>query len=272
MFYHIFRIFGLVMPRKMRHKYTKWLKDRFDLRQIVKNAVGDNFYWMNRAITDPHGFGMADCLIFKSMGISHSQKNIFYGIKPGDICLDCGINRGKFIDLCGIFGANIIGFELNPNLIPFLEYKYRNAENVRIVAAGVGTENSEIDFHFNQNNLTDEGGSIYQNVASDIGGVTKTTSVKARIIDLVDFITQEFIRNNQRVYLLKIDIEGAEFGLVERIMESGVWKHIDHIIIETHERFFEDGAQRLLKLKNSIAAAGAANVDIEMPRHATTNV
>lgn len=275
MIYSIFRIFGIFMPRNLRHKYISWLKNRFDLHTIVSNIVGkksDDFYWINRAISDPTGMGMADLLMFKSMGINQNQKNIIYGIVPGAICIDCGVNRGKFIDLCNIFGAKIFGFELNPRLIPFLEHKYKNADNIRLIAAGVGIQECEVDFYFNQNNLTDEGGSLYKNVAADVGGVTKTTVAKARIIDLCDFIDNEFITKNQRVYLLKMDIEGAEFGLVEKMIESGVYKHIDHIILETHERFFDDGEARLKKLNDAISKAGATNINLEMPQHATTNV
>jgi hypothetical protein len=63
--------------------------------------------------------------------------------------------------------------------------------------------------------------------------------------------------------MLKIDIEGAEFGLVEKICETGVYKFCQYIMVETHERFFADGAEKMQKMRDAIEKYGATNIDLE---------
>lgn len=54
--------------------------------------------------------------------------------------------------------------------------------------------------------------------------------------------------NHQRIDVLKMDIEGSEFEVIENILASGI--QIDQILIELHERFFSDGKNKILGLLN----------------------
>lgn len=47
---------------------------------------------------------------------------------------------------------------------------------------------------------------------------------------------------HEKIDVLKIDIEGSEYLVMESILNSGV--PIKQILIETHERFFKDGKQK----------------------------
>ncbi|MNL78833.1 hypothetical protein D3C87_2053160 [compost metagenome] len=51
-----------------------------------------------------------------------------------------------------------------------------------------------------------------------------------------------------------MDIEGSEYHVIESILASDV--KIDQILIELHERFFEDGKLRNKRLLASFAAHG----------------
>lgn len=68
-------------------------------------------------------------------------------------------------------------------------------------------------------------------------------------------------RGVQRIDVLKIDIEGAEFEVVDGWQELPVAQ----LAIELHDRFFVDGAQRRVKLKRKLVALGFRQA------HATTD-
>lgn len=67
-------------------------------------------------------------------------------------------------------------------------------------------------------------------------------------------ITKEFGHNH--ISLLKMDIEGSEYKIIEDILASSI--QIDQILIELHERFFVDGKSRTKSLLKSFKEKGYA--------------
>lgn len=265
MIYYILRVFSIFIPaRKIRKRYNEWAKRYFSFKHRMQRWISEQHKKDNEllyaAVTDPNGLGMADLIMAGPLGIKKKYQNIFYGMPVGAVVLDGGMNRGKFTDLCNIFGADIVGFEPNKKLADFLTYKYRDNKNVRVVNAGLGAEKGELTFYCDANCLTDDGFSIV-----DIRNSVRkeTIAVKAEIIDLAEFIQKEFIDKKKRVYLLKLDIEGAEFGLIEKLIANGIHKHVDYIVCETHARFFADGKAKMESLRRAIADNNITNIDLE---------
>jgi FkbM family methyltransferase len=67
----------------------------------------------------------------------------------------------------------------------------------------------------------------------------------------------------QRVAILKMDIEGAEVPIIERLLDTGLVERIDYIFAETHERIFPDLAARTLTLRRRIAREGRLNINLD---------
>ena len=61
--------------------------------------------------------------------------------------------------------------------------------------------------------------------------------------------------------LLKLDVEGTEFDIIDGILESGI--HIRQICLEVHNRYFEDGLIRLSKLTDSLKRHGYHIVSLD---------
>ena len=93
----------------------------------------------------------------------------------------------------------------------------------------------------------------------DIDGLRQAT-YQVKVVDLVAYIHNEILSKHDRIYLLKLDVEGAEFDIMEKIMQHKLYEKIDYIACETHARFFEDGEERLAKLRELITEAGASNI------------
>lgn len=67
--------------------------------------------------------------------------------------------------------------------------------------------------------------------------IEKKNIICIDINDILEFI----LKNNTYPELyIKCDIEGSEFKVLNRLINSDYWKHIKEIYIEWHERFFEN--------------------------------
>ncbi len=65
--------------------------------------------------------------------------------------------------------------------------------------------------------------------------------------DSVDVLLKEFKEivhdlGHQSIDVLKMDIEGSEYAVMEGILNSGI--PIKQILVETHERFFANGKEK----------------------------
>lgn len=78
-------------------------------------------------------------------------------------------------------------------------------------------------------------------------------------IHLIEYISAI----SETIYMLKLDIEGAEFDILEHIIESGIYHKIKFIVCETHERFFVDGQKRLKKIQTLIRANKITNIMLD---------
>jgi hypothetical protein len=56
------------------------------------------------------------------------------------------------------------------------------------------------------------------------------------------------------VDLLKLDVEGSEYSVVEDILNSNA--RVDQFLVEVHERFFPDGRARTEKLLDALIDRG----------------
>jgi len=105
-------------------------------------------------------------------------------------------------------------------------------------------------FHFQEYGLASETGMAEFNLPANdqyVSGslvshqkVDATKKVSVPMKSFVDIVNE---LNHNKIDVLKMDIEGSEFDVIETILNSDVI--IDQFLIEFHERFFEDGRQRL---------------------------
>lgn len=159
------------------------------------------------------------------------------------ILLDFGANKGqglkKMIDIHQIDKEWIIySFEPNPNLFKIFNDNFKDINlNIHFNKKAVWKNNGEINFSIMNEN--DEGSSIEclisENRASDPGDPCfrkHDNIIKVECIDILD-ILDKF--NVDDFIIIKMDIEGAEFQVLRRLLESKEnCKKIKYIYIEWH--------------------------------------
>lgn len=142
---------------------------------------------------------------------------------------------------CYSFEANPITFKKSENSRALLE----NSFNVKCFCKAVSTHNQKIKINAaaDDDTFTNQGSNILDNPPSkDIvwGGIF--------IYDQQEILTEcfslsDFLKTNVReddYCLIKMDIEGSEFQVLDDIIDKETYKYISKIYVEFHERFFPD--------------------------------
>lgn len=175
----------------------------------------------------------------------------------GDLVfVDGGAHAGVFSDVALACGGICYAFEPNIYLATFLKELYEDNKNLVFSQNALGTENKTAMFYNCANDLTSQGNSIIR--AND----AYNDGYAVQVIDFCEFL-QKIITKHKNISLIKLDIEGAEFDILERLIELDLHEKIEYIMVETHERYFDDGAQKMQKLKNLINSKNIKNIFLD---------
>lgn len=152
----------------------------------------------------------------------------------GDLCIDLGANVGKYTNMMAASGADVIGFEPDPDTFEVLQRNTASLENVTLFQKAVGAKAETLTLHrsprWNPENPAEN--SMGASVVRDHARVSGKNSVSVEVVNFIDFLT----RLDRDVRILKMDIEGAEWDLLEALLDDPVLARIDCLFVETHER------------------------------------
>jgi FkbM family methyltransferase len=175
------------------------------------------------------------------------------GHKGERVFVDCGFNKGEvlqgFIDSLPK-GFQYYGFEVNEPLFAELarDLRRRNPEVVSLQFRAVSDQDGEIEFFASGTNhglVIGEATTIVQGMSADAERYDHPQ--KTQSIDFskwVEQIVHKHTRGQQPPYLaIKMDIEGAEYMVLEHMNNTGTLRTINYLIIEYHSYLFE-GNQR----------------------------
>ncbi|AMV21489.1 Methyltransferase domain protein [Planctomyces sp. SH-PL14] len=185
--------------------------------------------------------------------------NYIRTLPKGALIIDCGANVGQVTAAFVKQGCEVHAFEPDPYAIEKFESKFAGHPQVHLHKAAVGTEPGELMlFRTERFETRPERATIESSlVRRDIH--TSGNAVSVQVIDLIAFIRQL----DRRVDVLKVDIEGAEVDLVNRLIDEGLHREISAIYVETHERFSDDLAQRTQALRDRVRREGIRNVNLD---------
>jgi FkbM family methyltransferase len=180
-------------------------------------------------------------------------------LNKGDIFIDCGASYGQETPVIAAKGVEVYAFEPNPYPFKVLEEKCKDYPNVHLYNAAVLDRNDKLKLYFHENSDENEVlWSVGSSLKSSKSNVRKDKFFEVDVIDLSEFITDL----KKRVRVLKIDVEGAECEIINKLIDTGLHKHIDFILAETHEKQIPEIKNDVEKLKKRIKDLKITNIDL----------
>lgn len=176
-------------------------------------------------------------------------------LRPGDVAVDCGANRGDVTALLASSGAEVHAFEPDPYNLEKLTERFAGTANVHLHAAAVGTESGAIRLMRAANwEANPELASVKSTVVAGGQNIAEGEGIDVALIDFPAFL-RGLLAAHGRIAFVKIDIEGAELDLLDAMLRQGLFDQIQLTVAETHERKFKDLRPRFAALRESVAAA-----------------
>jgi FkbM family methyltransferase len=177
-------------------------------------------------------------------------------VSPGEVIVDCGANIGDVTSMFARSGATVYAFEPNPLCYGVLAKRFAAMPSVHCINKGVTDHDSKLTlstpFPHKQFDKLDT-----TITSSFVDGAMHPEAYKVQntVIDCVDI--DSFIKSiGRRVRLLKLDIEGMEVVVLNRLMNTGSIDLIDTIVAETHDHVIENLKQSTDALRQRVRAAG----------------
>ncbi|MER9052104.1 FkbM family methyltransferase [Mesorhizobium sp. M0923] len=175
------------------------------------------------------------------------------------LVIDCGANVGKVTRYFVEHGMKVIAFEPDPVARSRLLVEFSAHPDVLIEAKAVGCEDGVMPFY----QLPDlKSGGIEQTESSSIVQRNVHAAEPIGRVDVID-IAAYIQALSEPVRILKLDIEGSEADVLERLIESEVYRTIDLILVETHDRFSDSLAFRLQAIRKKIVNHRIRNINLD---------
>ena len=181
-------------------------------------------------------------------------------LAPGDVAIDCGANVGKFTSIMAASGATVHAFE--PNSDAFAELQKRSASypNVVLHHAALAPASGPVRL-FRHRRAADDPllRSVSSSVIADKPNVSTDDYETVPGIDIAEFVRSV----GQPVALLKMDVEGAEVALLNRLLDEGLHERIERAFVEVHDRRIKSLREPTAALRKRLAALGLDRFNLD---------
>jgi len=159
-----------------------------------------------------------------------------YDLTPHSVVVDVGGYVGQWTsDIFSMYVCTIHVFEPVDEFA--LHIRERFSKNPKISVYSVGLASSERTAEIS---LRADASSVFRSSSSQ---------TQIRLVDAVRFFEEHDIHH---IDLIKINIEGGEYELLEQLLNTGFIKNIDNIQVQFHE-FIDGHAERMAQIQKSLS-------------------
>ena len=179
---------------------------------------------------------------------------------PGDVAIDCGANVGIYTVRMAKSGATVHAFEPNLAAYKALLENTKELSNVKTYHAAVTTEPGPVKLFLHK--WSDEDPLEWSTGSSLVEKKKNVRSDKFMVVEGVPLA--EFIKGlGGRVRILKMDIEGAEVGILNRLLDEGLHNSIDHVFVEVHDRKIKELVEPTKHLRARLKELGISHFRLD---------
>ncbi len=180
-------------------------------------------------------------------------------IGPDNIMIDCGANVGVVTQAFADLRATVYSFEPNPYAFNRLRDRFQSVQNVTCFQKAVLDRTTVIRLYLHEHAQQDQVvWSTGSSIIEEKNNVDPKTFVDVEAIDLSQFV----LDLKTSITLLKMDIEGAEYATLTKLINTGAYAKIEHIVVETHETKIPELRPAHGRLVELIAEKRIQNIDL----------
>lgn len=183
-------------------------------------------------------------------------------IGPQDAVLDLGANEGVFTTKLAATGAMVHAYEPDPEAFARLTRAVAGLANVRLYNAAVAARPGLLRLSRKKRAAgghdTVASSIVFDNRGKDGGG---SDGVEVEVVGFAEALA----RCGQRVALVKMDIEGAEFDILEQVFAAPAAFDFDAMFVETHERIAPEKTALIDRLRREAAGLPQRYVNLYWP-------
>lgn len=163
-----------------------------------------------------------------------------YELGPDSVVFDVGGFEGQWAsDLFARYCCCIHLFEPVPEYFARIESRFRRNPNIRVYPFGLAGANGSATIH-----VCGDASSTHVMAA---GGAGRDHVIS--LVSAVDFIREQGI---EHIDLMKINIEGGEYELLETMLEAGLVERIANVQVQFHD-FVTDARRRMTAIHQALS-------------------
>lgn len=159
-----------------------------------------------------------------------------YTLDTSSVVLDLGGYKGDWAaQIWNLYKPSLYIFEPYKPYCDSIKNRFNGNDKIKVFEFGLGAKKEELAF------------SVAENASSVFNAGEKTEFIQIESIS-------QFIRENEikNIDLIKINIEGGEFELLEYLLDAGLITLFDNIQVQFHD-FVPDAEKRMKAIQHKLA-------------------
>lgn len=160
-----------------------------------------------------------------------------YDLNEKSVVFDVGGYKGEFAgDIFCKYNATIYVFEPIQSFFQIIKNKFINNQKVKIYNFGLAGKDEQM-----QISMSDNSSSVFLKTED-----SETIQLKS----IVNFIQEN---NIQAVDLIKLNIEGGEYELLEALIDNNLIGIFKNIQVQFHDFLLADGKERMNRIQENLS-------------------
>jgi len=173
------------------------------------------------------------------------------------ISIDCGANQGDVVEK--LLKETDVVYAFEPAKIPFkkLKKRFQNNPKVKCFNNLILDKKSKLKLNYYMDKYGNEGGFQSSSIFSRQGRrLMDQPFDEVESIDLCEFIKSL----GENIHILKMDIEGAEYRVLNKLIDTKVIFNIDKLFVEFHANKIKTLKDEEVALEKKIKSLGIDNI------------
>lgn len=172
-----------------------------------------------------------------------------YDLNNESVVIDAGGYEGWFAEqIYNKYKCKVYVFEPVKEFYDNIVEKFKGNENIKVFHCGLGSKKQTLTI-----NLQRDGTSVHTNKGKHFKGNTEEIS----LISILDFLNDNNIKD---VDLLKLNIEGEEFNLLECLIDKNELDRFFNIQVQFHS-FIDNADERRYQIRESLKESFSLEYD-----------